>query len=283
LHSHLEDPERDMLVRFRSSPYGGVSHSHANQNGFQILLGGKAMTAPGGERYPHHGSPFHREYTQTPPAHNALLIDGESQVYGGAPHTGRMADQEAHDDLAWVCGEAAAAYRAPLLRCRRHVLLLRPRILLVVDDVAAEEPVTAQWLLHTYARPVGVLSSGKLLVEDDGYRMQVRLFASEPLDLTLDHTWPVAPAKGYEHTDLPPEPARRWHLQAATRGKHRALRMAAVLTCALPHEELPELDLVAHVDRVAGTIRSGPGSTGLAVQWNGTPLVRIGERTFGGD
>ncbi|MHC4995928.1 MAG: DUF4962 domain-containing protein, partial [Planctomycetota bacterium] len=72
LHSDLANPD-DLFVAFKSSPYGGVSHSYADQNSFAILKGGAALARPGGSRYPQHGSPFHEKYTQQTVAQNSVL------------------------------------------------------------------------------------------------------------------------------------------------------------------------------------------------------------------
>ena len=44
LHSDIENPESDLMVAFRSSPYGGVSHGHASQNDFMVMKGGRARS-----------------------------------------------------------------------------------------------------------------------------------------------------------------------------------------------------------------------------------------------
>jgi hypothetical protein len=38
----LEKPEEDVALIFRSSPFGAVSHSHANNNDFILHVGGHA-------------------------------------------------------------------------------------------------------------------------------------------------------------------------------------------------------------------------------------------------
>lgn len=43
LHSNLARPAEDLMIMFKSSPYGGVSHSYCDQNGFAILKGGQAL------------------------------------------------------------------------------------------------------------------------------------------------------------------------------------------------------------------------------------------------
>ena len=92
LHSDILNPENDLMLLFKSSPYGPVSHSHADQNGFAIMKGGKALAHPSGARYPQHQSPFHFQYTNLTVAHNALLINGEGQIDRDASANGRLVD-----------------------------------------------------------------------------------------------------------------------------------------------------------------------------------------------
>ena len=46
LHSALDNPQRDTFFLFKSSPFGSVSHSHADQNSFAIMKGGRALAIP---------------------------------------------------------------------------------------------------------------------------------------------------------------------------------------------------------------------------------------------
>ncbi|MFW6159019.1 MAG: DUF4962 domain-containing protein, partial [Planctomycetota bacterium] len=48
VRTNLEGGADDVAVLFRSSPYGAVSHSHANNNDFVIHSGGKVMAMPSG-------------------------------------------------------------------------------------------------------------------------------------------------------------------------------------------------------------------------------------------
>ncbi len=92
LHSDITDPANDLLLLFKSSPFGPASHSHADQNSFAILKGGKALAIPAGERYPQHGSPFHTRYTRLTEAHNALLFNGKGQRDKEASANGSIED-----------------------------------------------------------------------------------------------------------------------------------------------------------------------------------------------
>jgi hypothetical protein len=51
-HSDITRPKNDLMLLFKSSPYGSASHSHSDQNSFAIMKGGKALAIPAGARYP---------------------------------------------------------------------------------------------------------------------------------------------------------------------------------------------------------------------------------------
>jgi hypothetical protein len=237
LHSNLARPADDLMVMFKSSPYGGVSHSYCDQNGFAILKGGKVLALPsGGTRYPQHGTPFHTEYTQQTRAQNAILVNGQGQVRAGSGHGGRIAAFESTKHLGYVCGDATAAYGTLLKVGRRHVLLVRPDVVVIVDDLEAPEPAEFQWLLHAWEKLELNEAAQTLVSKRAGAAMQVRLFTADPMRFTQSDAWPVEPKKGFP-TARAPEPERRWHFSAGTRASSAARRIAAVMTIGAGNEK----------------------------------------------
>jgi hypothetical protein len=230
LHTALARPAEDLMVMFKSSPYGGVSHSYSDQNGFAILKGGKVLALPsGGTRYPQHGSPFHTEYTQSTRAQNAILVNGKGQVRAGSGHGGRIAAFESTTHLGYVCGDATDAYGGLLKSGRRHVLLIRPDVIVMVDDLEAPAPAEFQWLLHAFERFELDERAQTLVSRRGGASMKVRLFTADGMTFAQTDAWPVAPKKGFP-TAAADEPAPRWHFTAGTRGPAAVRRIAAVMT-----------------------------------------------------
>jgi hypothetical protein len=237
LHSDLAHPEKDLLVAFKSSPYGGVSHSYCDQNGFAILKGGKALALPGGSRYPQHGTPFHTRYTQQTIAQNAILVDGKGQLRSGSEHGGRLVAFETKRSFGYVCGDATAAYGELLKRCCRHVLLVRPSLLVIVDDLEAPAPAEFQWLLHTWEKLDLDPSKQSLVSRRGDASMEVQLLARGGLSFEQTDAWPLAPKTGYP-TATQPEPAKRWHFTATTREPAARRRIAAIMTVGDKSERL---------------------------------------------
>jgi len=228
LHSDIMHPEKDLMVMFKSSPYGSVSHSHADQNCFVIMKGGKALAIPAGRRYPIHGSPFHVKYTQQTLAHNAILVNGEGQVNRNGNANGRLVSFKTGKHFGYVCGDAARAYGGLLKKFRRHVLLLRPFLVVVVDDLEAKEPSKFQWLLH--AKEKFSLDEGRqvILSRRGGAEMTVQLFTRGGFAFSQTNEWTVSPREGFPKT-REKLPEKQWHFTAETRGKSTRRRIAAVM------------------------------------------------------
>jgi len=268
LHTDLLDPAHDVMVLFKSSPYGGVSHSHADQNSFAILAGGKSLAIPAGVRYPTHGSPFHTEYVQQTIAHNAILVNGQGQINRDGNRGGELAAFESRPHLGYVCGDALACYGDLLTRCRRHVLLVRPSIIVVVDDLAAPQPSDFQWLLHAHHQFELNEAAQSLVSRKQTEAMTVHLVTAGGFAFSQTNEWPVSPKKGYP-TAKWPEPAKQWHFTAATREKAAARRIAAIMLvnrdgkapdCEIRKQADGAVEIRARFGKDQATVRIGPST-----------------------
>jgi len=72
MHSNISEPDHDTFLLFKSSPYGSVSHSHADQNAFTIMKGGDALAISSGYYGPAYGAPHHSRWTRTTKANNCF-------------------------------------------------------------------------------------------------------------------------------------------------------------------------------------------------------------------
>jgi len=228
LHTNLADPDDDLMVLFKSSPFGPVSHSHADQNSFAIMKGGRALAIASGQRYPQHGSPFHEEYVQQTLAHNALMIDGKGQINRKSKANGRLLDFRSLPHLGYVCGEAHKCYGELLSAYRRHVVLIRPSIVLVVDDLEAPEPVEIEWLMHAKERLALDEVEQTFISRRGGVGMKTYLMAPGRFAFAQTDAWPVDPKKDYPMV-TEEEPAKQWHFTAKTRQRKSKWRIAAIM------------------------------------------------------
>ncbi len=245
-HSDLARAERDLMVMFKSSPYGAVSHSHADQNSFVIMKGGCALAIPAGYYFPTYGGPHHAEYTRQTVAHNAILVNGRGQIVRKGSANGRLVDFRTHPRWGYVCGDATAAYGGALREYRRHLLVVRPSLVITLDDLDAGSPVEFQWLLHAKDR-MELDEKAQTVVSRRGEaRMRVHLATPGGFRFTQTDEWPVAPSAGFP-TLTRPEPPRQWHFTATTRERAPRRRIAAVMVVDAESEVRagPETDTVS--------------------------------------
>lgn len=260
LHSSITDPASDFMVAFRSSPYGGVSHGHASQNDFAVMKGGRALICAGGERFPHHGTPFHNEYAQQSISHNCVLVNGVGAVNRDGNRGGEIHDFKTTEHLGYVCGEAQNAYD-DLTRYRRHMLMLRPSVLILIDELEAPKPSTFQWLLHAFDRFEIDDTEGTVTSKRGGASLTGRLISSSPLTLSQTDAWPIAPDEGYP-TLTKPLPPKRWHVTAETGATRSSCRIASIFTVQGPSEPAPEITIDRNDTTV--TVRTSTGADFVA-------------------
>jgi hypothetical protein len=134
------------LIALQSSA-ADQGHSHQDQNNVLIYRGGENLAMDCGYASALQGTV--REFARGSVGHNTVLVDGKGQTSnrGSTPYfaTSRAVD--------YVMGDASAAYSGALLsRFHRHLVYLKPDLLIMVDDLhAAGEPRTFQWLLHPHS------------------------------------------------------------------------------------------------------------------------------------
>jgi hypothetical protein len=289
LHSDLTRPDADLMVLFKSSPFGPVSHSHADQNSFAVMYGGRALAIPGGERYPQHGTPFHEEYTQLTLAHNTLLLDRQGQVNRDSAAAGRLVGFHSTPHLGYVSGDATACYDLPLEHFVRHVVLIRPSIILILDDVAGPEPLEIAWLMHSKERLELEEANQSFTSHRRGASMKVNLFATGGFEFHQTDAWPVEPKQDYPMVTAP-EPARQWHFTATSRRRAHRQRIAAVMVVS-DSSPWPQIAIRRQgpADNLEIKASFPDGDTSVRVNLDanrptkGAPLVEIRYRTGHGE
>jgi hypothetical protein len=252
-HSALDKPNEDTFFLFKSSPYGSVSHSHADQNSFCILKGGKALAIPSGYYGPSYGMPHHADWTRQTKANNSILVNGEGQVVRSAAAKGRILDFKHRKALSYLCGEATPAYAGKLKRFLRHVLFLRPGVILLFDEL--ESPVLAryQWLLHSFERMAVDNSRGSVISSRGGASLEVRLASETGMEFNQTDQFDTPFNEG-NPLEYQREVANQWHFSASTKEPVRKTAIAALM-------------LVRGADENLGTDwKSHPGWMGVSVK-----------------
>ncbi|MCP5113012.1 MAG: hypothetical protein GY953_19465, partial [bacterium] len=262
LHSAVHNPAEDTFLLFKSSPYGSVSHSHADQNSFAILKGGKALAIPSGHYGPAYGMPHHAEWTRQTKANNAVLVDGEGQVVRSAAAQGRIVDFRHQNAITYVAGDATAAYGGKLRRFTRHVLFLRPGVFLVVDQLEAPQPAHFQWLLHAFEKIE--TQPGRIQSTRDGAFLTVRLACDHNLEYSqtdrFDTPFNQGNPAAYQRNV-----ANHWHFTASTERASRRAVISAVMLVKGPGEKL---ESVWSPNRIEIKTPDGEGAAWVDAAWN---------------
>ena len=223
LHTALGEKDKDITLLFRSSPFGSVSHGHADQNAFVIEAFGRGLALATGY-YPWYSSPHHHQWTRDTRAVCSVLVNGRGQVVRSWRARGRIVGFRSAKGYDYVAGEAADAYGGRLKRFRRHIVHVRPGVFVVYDDLVAAKPSTFQWLLHAHDRID--LEGGLLRVRRDPAAMDVHmLLPRQPALAQTDKYTPEPETHEHKRRDY----KNTWHLTVSTKQPARAAKFLNVL------------------------------------------------------
>ena len=236
LHGALDDPKNDTFILFKSSPFASVSHSHADQNSFAILKGGRALAIPSGHYGPAYGMPHHADWTRQTRANNSILVNGAGQTDRSAEAKGKVAAFRHQKALTYLCGDATAAYGGRLSRFLRRVLFLRPGVLVVLDELAAPAPAAFSWLLHAFEKMRVSEAEREVVSTRQGASLTVRLASENGLvfEQTDQFDPPYNQGNPPEYQEDRPN---HWHFTARTRTGAAETRIAAVMVVRGPEEK----------------------------------------------
>jgi hypothetical protein len=273
MHTALGDAENDVWALFKSSRFGSFSHSHGDQNTFQLNAWGEALAIDSGY-YPSYGSPHHTLWTRQTRAHNGILVNGRGQPPYNWEASGRIESFENHGLVTLVRGQAAGAYNVPPDRdvvelWRKHLAeplpAMEPKVeryertlafvaskerpvLFVLDYLKTGAPAKLDWLLHALDRMEVDSAAASVTISRGKARLAVKLLATEPLELSQFGGFPVKPE---ERAAGSPD---QWHLTARTTTEASEVKFLAVLVPYREGEKTPEISAL-----------SGPGAAGFRI------------------
>ncbi len=152
VRSNPDDRTRDIALIFRSSPFGAISHSHANNNDFVLHVAGRCLAMPSGY-YAGYGSDHHAHWVWHTKSHNCVTLSDAGQIMRSHESVGAIDNAFEDDQIAYFRGTADASYADRARRCRRHVAWLKTHSCFVMIDEFVAQPgiVSAlQWNLHSW-------------------------------------------------------------------------------------------------------------------------------------
>lgn len=156
MHHRMDDPDEHVMLLAKSSPYGSISHSHGDQNGFLLHAYGEPLAIDSGY-YVAFGSTMHLNWRRQTRSKNAILIDGLGQYAGrdkslNLEAAGRVEDAWHRGGVGYARMDATAAYRIEVpyaKRVLRELYFVNGSYVVVVDRIDLERPGTVSWLLQT--------------------------------------------------------------------------------------------------------------------------------------
>lgn len=185
MHTDLANTPKNLMLAFRSSPFGSFNHAHADQNSFNILFGGKRVFSNSGYYIGYGDAHFKGWYIHSR-GHNTVLIDGKGQLTGSPNGYGQVIRYMHNDDVTYCLGDASNAYgNAGLTRFRRHVAFLRPSTVVIYDELEADHPARWSWLLHCDDRILREADSDRLTATTSTANSRVDFFAATPLSFNV--------------------------------------------------------------------------------------------------
>lgn len=227
LHAQpLDQPaDSNLFFAMRSSPYGAHSHMLADQNTFNMIYGGDRLFYHTGNKVAM-GAPHRLLYYKHTKSHNGILINGEGQPYTTEAY-GWIEDFINGEKLAYVVGNASNAYRSAeenidtgLQTFRRHVLMLRPNIIVIYDELEAEQPSEWTYALHSYHEMRMDVDAAVLHAQNEKGYARVHIYGSSPLEWDVSHEYPVPASNWRGITDaegnLKEYTNNAWHFSATS-------------------------------------------------------------------
>lgn len=169
-------------------------HQHADSGSFQIWRGGY-LAVDSGEYDGNGGSAHARNYHSRTIAHNSIILAGyenatlnlrgSAQDDGGQPipkverfiETGDIIAYDPQRAYCYAAGDATRSFQGRLQRWVRHIVFVRPNVIVVYDTVQAPAEHPPVWLLHTWEEPE--VDGMSFTASHDGGRLSGRVVLPE--------------------------------------------------------------------------------------------------------
>lgn len=260
MHSALGEEKEDVWALFKSSRFGSFSHSHADQNTFQLNAYGRALLIDSGY-YPWYGSPHDQLWTRQTKAHNGILVNGRGQPPFEWKANGTIEEYVRRGLVTIARGQAAKAYNIPqhasvlkqwsewskepippmapeVETFERTVAFVGSRknpVFFIHDHVRTASPTTFDWLAHALSAMKFEGHADWVRVENGDARLLVRLVGTQPFRFIQRNWFPVPPelneatARTATDTERQQRYPNQWHLTAQTTVSAPEIKFFAVM------------------------------------------------------
>ncbi|MBL6952185.1 MAG: DUF4962 domain-containing protein [Alphaproteobacteria bacterium] len=222
MHSDLDNPKRTS-VYFLSSPYGSFNHSQAAQNSFVVHSRGRRLAISSGY-YDFYGSDHHNQWSRQSKSKNAITYDGgRGQPINTMSARGRTVAFSDGADIDFVVGDAARAYGNGTRKALRTLAYLRPNVILVYDQVEANQPRRWEWNIHARNEMLHYRSNA-IGISNWPASLCIEMIAGPATQFSQNDRFSAAPDE--KIADYPAQ----WHGAFTTTAATRAAQFLALMT-----------------------------------------------------
>ncbi len=256
LNTNLLDGRHNIEIVFKSSPFGTQSHGYDANNSFALYAFGERLLIPSGQR-DIHGSDHHRLWMHHTKSTNCITINGQGQSGHTAGCQGRIADFHTSPSFDYVRGEAGGAYGDLAKRFTRHILFVKPELILIFDRFETTRPATLEWWLHS-PNEMTVNGQGDIRAKNGPAECRVTFLAPEGLRINQTNQF-----------DTPPRPRVKlvqWHLTATTREPTSRCDFVTLIRPYRSGENVPtdaSIETVPEGHRIKARLRDGQAMVAL--------------------
>jgi hypothetical protein len=260
LNTTLLDAKNNVSFGFKSSPFGTQSHGYDANNSFFLYAYGERLFAPTGRR-DIYGSDHHTNWMWETKSCNSITVNGKGQIKHSAAAFGDITTFKTTPTMDYLVGEAAKSYPPGTLdRFARHVIFLKPDLIVIYDRLEAPHPATFEYFLHS---PVEIKNDGQSLsVVNGAARCDAEILWPEDLKFAVTDKYDVPPRERIK--------VKEWHLKAQTSAPAKVMEFVTVMRVA-------NTDVTPVKYHLEGTPKcfilktgAGEGAISLKVQWDTT-------------
>ncbi len=246
LHTDPANTRKDVMVAVRSSPFGAYGHILADQNTFNILYGGKRLFYRTGYKVAM-DDPHRLGWSKHTKSQNGILINGEGQPYSVEAH-GNFSRFLQGGRLAYIKGDASNAYQSKetkedhgLQKFLRHIVLLKPGIIIIYDELEAKSPASWSWLIHSIENMKLDAAHNTFTATIENAKGTGRLWSAQPFTWQLTNKFEVPAVSFREYPGRKPKnfSDTQWHLNAVNKGKAQKIRFLSVIQVSPDGKTLP--------------------------------------------
>src|SRR5690606_21961407 len=205
LNTTLLDAARNVPGLVKSSTVGTQRHGDDAHNAIMLYVACQPLLRSTGHR-DIYGSDHHAKWMWSTRSTNSITVNGKDQGRHTSESRGRISAFATTPAVDLVSGEAGDAYGDQLRRFTRTILFVKPDLVLIYDQLEANQSSTFEYWLH--APEAFRLSDNHAVAETEGVGCQIAFL--EPQALTITQT---------DQFDPPPRPRvklKQWHLTATT-------------------------------------------------------------------